>query len=140
MNFDDFITRKIRLDEKLYNVEEKIAALRARAEKSTTSLSLAPGGNAYDDSRLEELVIRIADLEAEEEKLRRESLGVSAELSTFLSALSDPDEMKVLLLRYVDLMTVEETAEAMARSKTFVKKKHRSALAAARLLYRTGSC
>ena len=114
--------------------------LRARAEKSTTSISLPPGGNAYDDSRLEELVIRIADLEAEEEALRKESLGVSAELSTFLSALPDPNEMKVLLLRYVDLMTVEEIAEAMARSKTFVKNKHRSALAAARLLYRAESC
>jgi hypothetical protein len=34
----------------------------------------------------------------------------------------------------------EEIAEALARSKTFVKNKHRSALAAARLLFRSESC
>ena len=135
MSFEEFITQKIRLDEKLYQVEEKIAALRARAEKSTTSLSLAPGGNACNDSRLEELVIRIADLEAEERELLKESSAVSAELAAFFSGLDDPDQMKVLIMKYIDLKTVEEIRKELDRSKRFVQLKHRSGIAEAKKLY-----
>ncbi|MBQ8074900.1 MAG: hypothetical protein IJ237_02840 [Oscillospiraceae bacterium] len=135
MSFEEFITRKIRLDEKLYKVEEKIAALRAQAEKSTTSLTLAPGGNAYNDSRLEELVIKIADLEAERGMLYREIEGVSAELSSFLSDLVDPYQMSVLIERYVNIKTVEQIMEILNRSKSFVKVKHRRGFAEAKKLY-----
>ena len=135
MSFEEFITRKIRLDEKLYKVEEKIAALRAQAEKSTTSLTLAPGGNAYNDSRLEELVIKIADLEAEEQELLKEMEGVSAELSSFLSDLADPYQMSVLIERYVNLKTMEQIMEILNRSRSFVKVKHRSGFAEAEKLY-----
>ena len=135
MSFEEFITRKIRLDEKLYKVEEKIAALRAQAEKSTTSLTLAPGGNAYNDSRLEELVIKIADLEAKEQELLKESSAVSAELAAFFSGLDDPDQMKVLIMKYVDLKTVEEIRKELDRSERFVQLKHRLGIAEAKKLY-----
>lgn len=135
MSFEEYITQKARLDEELYKVEEKIAALRARAEKSTASLSLAPGGNAYNDSRLEDLVIRIADLQAEEQRLLREMDGVSAELTAFFSNLDDPGQMKVLILRYVDLKTVEEIMKELDRSRNYVAEKRRKGLAAAEMLY-----
>ena len=137
MIFDEFITQKIRLDEKLYKVEEKIAALRAQAEKSTTSLTLAPGGNAYNDSRLEELVIKIADLEAEEQELLKESIAVSAELAAFFCNLEDVDQMKVLIMRYVDLKTVEEIMKELNRSKYYVNLKIKRGLAEAQHLYNT---
>lgn len=135
MNFDEFITQKIRLDEKLYKVEEKIAALRAQAEKSTTSLSLAPGGNAYNDSRLEELVVKITDLEVEEQKLLKESTAVSAELAAFFCNLEDVDQMKVLIMRYIDLKTVEEIRKEMDRSDGHIRTKLRLGFAEARKLY-----
>ena len=135
MSFEEFITRKIRLDEKLYKVEEKIAALRAQAEKSTTSLTLAPGGNAYNDSRLEELVIKIADLEAEEHELLKESSAVSAELAAFFSGLDDPNQMKILIMKYIDLKTVEEIRKELDRSERFVQLKHRSGIMEAKKLY-----
>ena len=135
MSFEEFITRKIRLDEELYKVEEKIAALRARAEKSTASLSFAPGGSACSDSRLEELVIRIAGLEAEERELLRESSAVSAELAAFFSGLDDPDQMKVLIMKYVDLKTVEEIRKELDRSERFVQLKHRFGIKEAKKLY-----
>ena len=135
MSFEEFITRKIRLDEKLYKVEEKIAALRAQAEKSTTSLTLAPGGNAYNDSRLEELVIKIADLEAEEHELLKESSAVSAELAAFFSGLDDPNQMKILIMKYIDLKTVEEIRKELDRSERFVQLKHRFGIMEAKKLY-----
>ena len=98
MSFEEFITQKMKLDEELYKLEEKIAALRAHAEKSTTSLSLAPGGNAFDDSRLEDLVIKISDLEEKEKKIRKEMEGVSAQLSSFLVELDSTDQMKILMM------------------------------------------
>ncbi|MBO7524240.1 MAG: hypothetical protein J6T79_01900, partial [Verrucomicrobia bacterium] len=102
---------------------------------STTSFTLAPGGNAYNDSRLEELVIRIADLEAEERELLKEMEGVSAQLSSFLSDLADPHQMSVMIERYVNLKTMEQIMETLDRSKSFVKVKHRSGFAEAKKLY-----
>ena len=59
MTFEEFINRKLDLDEQAYKIDAKIQLLRAQAEKSTSTVSLAPGGNAYDDSRLEELVLNL---------------------------------------------------------------------------------
>ena len=99
------------------------------------SLTLAPGGNAYNDSRLEELVIKIADLEAEEHELLKESSAVSAELAAFFSGLDDPNQMKILIMKYIDLKTVEEIRKELDRSERFVQLKHRFGIMEAKKLY-----
>ena len=134
-SFEEFITQKMKLDEELYKLEEKIAALRAHAEKSTTSLTLAPGGNAFDDSRLEDLVIKISDLEAKEKKIRKEMEGVSAQLSSFLVELDSTDQMKILMMRYVDLMEFDAIARRLPYTPRSMYRYHKEGLARAKALY-----
>ena len=124
--FDKFLNEKRTLDERLYDIEEKVSSLRAVAEKSTSVLSPAPGGNSCNDSRIEELVIRIADLKTEEKKKKKEMQGASAELSIFLSQLPEK-EMKVMLLYYVDLKTTDEIAEALGYTSRHLYKLFRQA-------------
>ncbi len=135
MTFEEFIKRKINLDEQAYQIGEKIRMLRAQAEKSTSTVSLAPGGNAYDDSRLEELVLKIADLEREEKSIENEMAGVSAELSTFLSRLSSPVQMKILMMRYVDLMPFDAIARKVHFTSRSMYRYHRKGLAEAKVIY-----
>lgn len=135
MSFEEFITQKMKLDEELYKLQEKIAALRAHAEKSTTSLSLAPGGNAFNDSRLEDLVIKISDLEAKEESIRKEMEGVSAQLSSFLVELDSTDQMKILMMRYVDLMEFDAIARRLPYTSRSMYRYHKEGLAKAKALY-----
>ena len=66
-------------------------------------------------------MIKIADLEAEEQELLKESSAVSAELAAFFSVLDDSDQMKVLIMKYVDLKTVEEIRKELDRSERFVQ-------------------
>lgn len=135
MTFEEFIKRKINLDEQAYQIGEKIRMLRAQAEKSTSTVSLAPGGNAYDDSRLEELVLKIADLEREEKSIENEMAGVSAELSTFLSRLSSPEQMKILMMRYVDLLPFDAIARKVHFTSRSMYRYHRKGLAEAKDIF-----
>ena len=80
-------------------------------------------------------MIKIADLEAEEQELLKESSAVSAELAAFFSVLDDSDQMKVLIMKYVDLKTVEEIRKEMDRSERFVQLKHRFGITEAKKLY-----
>ena len=68
-------------------------------------------------------MIKIANLEAEEQELLKESSAVSAELAAFFSVLDDSDQMKVLIMKYVDLKTVEEIRKELDRSERFVQLK-----------------
>ncbi|MBP3210193.1 MAG: hypothetical protein J6M64_09870 [Oscillospiraceae bacterium] len=135
MTFEEFINRKLDLDEQAYKIGAKIQLLRAQAEKSTSAVSLAPGGIAYDDSRLEELVLKIADLEKEEKSIENEMAGVSAELSTFLTRLSSPIQMKILMMRYVDLMPFDAIARKVHFTSRSMYRYHRKGLAEAKALY-----
>ena len=80
-------------------------------------------------------MIKIADLEAEEQELLKESSAVSAELAAFFSVLDDSDQMKVLIMKDVDLKTVEEIRKELDRSERFVQLKHRLGIAEAKKLY-----
>ena len=135
MEFEAWLKRPEELDRKLYNLEEKIAILRSRAEKSTSVLSPAPGGSSCNDSRLEELVIKIADLEKEEARMEHEMAGVSAELSTFLSRLSSPVQMKILMMHYVELMSFDDIARKFSLPVRSMYRYHKEGLAEARALY-----
>ena len=135
MTFEEFINRKLDLDDRAYRIGEKLHMLRAQAEKSTSTVSLVPGGNAYDDSRLEELVLKIADLEKEEKRIENEMAGVSAELSTFLTRLSSPIQMKILMMRYVDLMPFDAITRKVHFTSRSMYRYHRKGLAEAKVIY-----
>ena len=135
MTFEEFINRKLDLDDRAYRIGEKLHMLRAQAEKSTSTVSLAPGGNAYDDSRLEDLVLKIADLEREEESIENEMAGVSVELSIFLSRLSSPEQINILMMRYVDLMSFDAIAQRVPYTSRSMYRYHKKGLAEAKAIY-----
>ena len=135
MEFEAWLKRPEELDRKLYNLEEKIAILRSRAEKSTSVLSPAPGGNSCSDSRLENLVIKIADLEAEEKRTREELETSRVEMTLLFAELEDPRQIEILTLRYAHLQSVPEIAKATDISNSSVKLVRRKGIAAARELF-----
>ena len=135
MKFEAWLKRPEELDRKLYNLEEKIAILRSRAEKSTSVLSPTPGGSSCNDSRLEELVIKIADLEAEEKRTREELETSRVEMTLLFAELEDPRQIEILTLRYAHLLPIPEIAKATDLSDSSVKLFRRKGIAAARELF-----
>ena len=137
MEFEAWLKRPEELDRKLYNLEEKIAILRSRAEKSTSVLSPTPGGNSCNDSRLEELVIKIADLEAEEKRTREELETSRVEMTLLFAELEDPRQIEILTLRYAHLQSVPEIAKATDISNSSVRNHCRKGINAARVIFQT---
>ena len=137
MEFEAWLKRPEELDRKLYNLEEKIAILRSRAEKSTSVLSPAPGGSSCNDSRLENLVIKIADLEAEEKRTREELETSRVEMTLLFAELEDPRQIEILTLRYAHLLPIPEIVKMTDRSISCIKRDHRKGVEAARVIFET---
>ena len=137
MEFEAWLKRPEELDRKLYNLEEKIAILRSRAEKSTSVLSPTPGGSSCNDSRLEELVIKIADLEAEEKRTREELETSRVEMTLLFAELEDPRQIEILTLRYAHLLPILEIAKATDLTDRSVRNHCRKGINAARVIFQT---
>lgn len=135
MEFEAWLKRPEELDRKLYNLEEKIAILRSRAEKSTSVLSPAPGESSCNDSRLEELVIKIADLEAEEKQTREELETSRVEMTLLFAELEDPRQIEILTLRYAHLLPILEIAKATDLTDRSVRNHIRKGINAARVIF-----
>ena len=135
MEFEAWLKRPEELDRKLYNLEEKIAILRSRAEKSTSVLSPTPGGSSCNDSRLEELVIKIADLEAEEKQTREELETSRVEMTLLFAELEDPRQIEILTLRYAHLLPILEIAKATDLTDRSVRNHIRKGINAARVIF-----
>ena len=135
MEFEAWLKRPEELDRKLYNLEEKIAILRSRAEKSTSVLSPTPGGSSCNDSRLENLVIKIADLEAEEKRTREELETSRVEMTLLFAELEDPRQIEILTLRYAHLLPILEIAKATDLTDRSVRNHIRKGINAARVIF-----
>ena len=135
MEFKDFMELPGRLDDQIYRKEEIITMLRARAEKCTAVLSAVPGGNAYDDSRTEELVARIDETDEEIRKLEKEKKAAGDAVCLLLAELESPMQIRILKKRYVDLKEFKEITVDVDRSERFVYQQHRKAMKEAEIVY-----
>lgn len=131
MQIRQFMEQYGRKTEEIEALQAKIAELRAHAEKCTSVLSLAPGGNAYNDSRMEALVVKINDLEQQLGILWEERGGVYIDIVSLLSEISDERCRRVLEMRYLELELFEDIANDLAISFTTVYRIHRTGLEAA---------
>lgn len=135
MEFKAFMERPARLDDQIYRKEEIITMLRTRSEKCTAVLSAVPGGNAYDDSRTEELVARIDETDEEIRELEKEKKAAGDAVCLLLSELDSPIQIDILKKRYVELKEFEEIAGDVKRSIPHVYNLHRKGMKAAKTAY-----
>lgn len=136
-----FLSIPMELDRKIYETEEIIETLRARAAKTTSQLSPAPGGGSGDKGKvMEELVIRIDELEQEAERMRQEKEKAAAEVTLLLSQMPNSAEVKVLMMHYVELMEFDTIGSRLNYGERYVYKLHLRGLAkAAQIWQKKGS-
>ena len=135
-----FLSIPMELDRKIYETEEIIETLRARAAKTTSQLSPAPGGSGDKGKVMEELVIRIDELEQEAERMRQEKEKAAAEVTLLLSQMPNSAEVKVLRMHYVELMEFDTIGSRLNYGERYVYKLHLRGLAkAAQIWQKKGS-
>lgn len=111
-------------------IESKLVqrdTMRNLAEKVTPVLSDMPKGG-MPSSRVEEMAVKIADIEALIDEDINQLLNTQEELYQQINALPDPEAVTILEMRYLGHNTWEEIAERIHTSLRNVHNMHGRAL------------
>ena len=128
MDAREYLRQIAKLDMKINIQLEDLAMLRTIAEKADSCIYGMPaqGGNPR---KLEDVVIRIVDMEAE---LNRDIDRLSEsrrEIAKYLDRITDENCRLVLQMHYIQGYTVEEIARRMAYSRSQIYRFNREGLA-----------
>ena len=104
-------------------LQNKISEMRVLSERCTSMLHLAPGGNAYNDSRLEEFIARIDEMERRLGSLWEERGGIFIDIMNLLCELPSEMSRKVLTMRYIEGKTYDDIAAETMMCKTLAYNK-----------------
>ena len=128
MNAREFLEQYLRKTEQIEALQDKIAEIRACAEKCTSVLSPTPGGNAHNDSRLEQLVVKVDSMEQQLGVLWEERGRIYIETVNLLCAMPTDICRQILQQRYLDGKTFTEISEDLAWSERKIYKMHQQGL------------
>ena len=100
------------LKREIKNERERLAELRAQAEKVTQTLSAQPGGGSTGD-RMAEYAAAIADLTRQIEANERRCLGEVLRLEKYIAGIPDSQMRQIMRMRYIDHKTWQQIAFAI---------------------------
>lgn len=130
LNTKDWLNRAFRADKKAKALERLVQQRREDA----TGLVRASDGNdkgkcSGSKNGTESALMRLADVEALARESKAEADAVSAEIFKAINKCVKDDELAAILInRYLNYMTVEQTAEFMGYSLETIKRKQREAI------------
>lgn len=110
-------------------LQSKIREIRALAEKCTSVLSLTPGGNAHNDSRLEELVVKINTMEEQLGILWEERGGIFIDTVNLISEIPDERCRQILEKHYLELKPFSSIEDELYISSAHIYRLHTKGLA-----------
>ena len=111
---EEMLERPGKLGEEIRALEGKAAMLEEAAKGHTSVLSLSGGGGGgYTGSRMENLLIRAADLQEKAKRLRHEREEAVREICLLLAKLDSPEQAQVLMLHYVQGVSFRQIGRMM---------------------------
>lgn len=111
---EEMLERPGKLEEEIRALEGKAAMLEEAAKGHTSVLSLSGGGGGgYTGSRMENLLIRAADLQEKAKRLRHEREEACREICLLLAKLDSPEQAQVLMLHYVQGVSFRKIGRMM---------------------------
>ena len=135
MDFNEYIEKPRVLTGKIEEAEDKIETMRARSQYARSDPSQPPGGNPRHESIIERYVARIDELERLLPLLEAERNAICADLTLLFSELENTLQMKILCMRYVDLMTFPDIKASLKYSEQHILRLHKAGRAAAEKIY-----
>ena len=85
-------------------------------------------GGTSAGNRTEDYLIRLAETERKTQEKLKELVRIREEIIEVIQKLTDSDMQTILLWRYLEYLTFEQTAEKMHYSERNVRYKHKQAL------------
>lgn len=128
MRAKDYLMQAYKTDLQINSKLEQVMRLRSLVEKTTTTLSMAPGSGGDSKGQLENTLVKIVDLEAEMNDEIQHLLEVEAEIRKTISEIEQPELRVVLELRYLCNMAWSQIAREMECDRKQVHRFHGRAL------------
>lgn len=123
-----YLSQAYKIDIRINSKLEQIASLRSLATKATGVLSDMPKGGSGSSSRMEEIVGKIVDLEAEINEDIKALVDFKAEAIQKIKLVDKPDYQTVLELRHLCYHSWEDISAEMHFSIPHLHTLHNAAL------------
>lgn len=128
MTAKEYLSQAYRLDKRIDSKIEQLKSLNLLATKCTSTLSDMPKSQSISNSRLEDTVVKIVDLQEEINKDIDSLVDLKRDIVKTIKSVQNPEYQIILELRYLCFKTWEEIAVQMNCSIDNVFKIRKNAL------------
>lgn len=106
----DYLSQAYRIDQRINSKIEQVSCLHDLATKATQTLSDMPGSATRNTHRMEDVIIKIIDLENEINTEIDRLVDIKLEIMCLINGVPNPEEQTLLELRYLCFKTWEQIA------------------------------
>ncbi len=128
MTAKEYLGQAYRIDQRINSKMEQIASLNLLAQKATTVFGAAPTGGTRNVHRMEDVIIKIVDMESEINADIDRLVDLKKEIADVIHRVSNLEYQTLLELRYLCFKTWEQIAVQMGYGIDNVYKMHHKAL------------
>ena len=128
MNAKEYLKQAFYLDKRINSKLEQVESLNALATKVTSTLSDMPKSSNRGESRLEEIIVKIIDLQEEINKDIDALIDLKREIAWTINNVKDKEMRSILEKRYLCFDSWEKIAVDMNYSIQHIFRLHNKAL------------
>ena len=130
MTAKEYLSQAHRIDQRINSKLEQVKSLRALAEKATSTLSDTKVSGTGNVTRMQDIITKMVDLEAEINADIDTLVDLKREISTAIKKVDNLEHQTLLELRYLCFMRWEDIAVQMSYSAQHMFRHHNDALKA----------
>ena len=127
-NAKEYLGQAYRIDQRINSKIEKVSALNNMATKATSTISDMPGSATRNIHRMEDVIVKIIDLQDEINADIDELVDFKAEVMSVIKSIDNLEYQTLLELRYLCFKPWEQIAIELGYSINNVFKMHRKAI------------
>ena len=128
MTAKEYLSQAYRIDQRINSKLEQITSLRELAKKATSTLTDAPRSPNRGNQSMENVIIKMIDLETEINADIDTLVDLKREIVTVIKGVESPEHQTLLELRYLCFKSWEQIAVDMGFNSKYIFHIHDSAL------------
>ena len=128
MTIKEYLSQAYRIDQRINSKLEQVVSLRDLSKKATATLSDMPHSPNKNIHSMENIIVKIVDLEKEINQDIDQLVDLKREIVTTIKRIDNPVYQTLLELRYLSFKSWEQIAVEMGYSLQHVFRLHERAL------------
>ncbi|NCC16788.1 MAG: DUF1492 domain-containing protein [Clostridia bacterium] len=133
MKAKEYLGQAFRIDQRINSKIEQVSSLHSLAIKATSTLSDMPGSATRNTHRMEDIIVKIVDMEQEISCDIDRLVNLKQEITQVIHKVENLEYQTLLELRYMCFKTWEHIAVEMGYGIDNIYKMHKKAMAEIRI-------